>query len=268
MKDVGRAKLDRRPNCRRTDPIASHPLTNPIACRKTPQHEGGGGGRIAADESFELQRVGTFEHHPTRLRAPASRRTTISRSGRLYRGLAGFQSSSTSAPASPEKAGDYALHTTTKFFPPRAPDAADRRCKAFRSAPPRRVRPTLPSRPAQSGADRAGALDDASVMRLDRRIDQISPQATQPRQRAIFVRFREPAVADHVGGARPPVAQPDVMIFSLASFETDHLKSLDCRGVKIASHSKKSRCSVAASRPFLGGVGLCHESFRPVSVIR
>ena len=79
MKDVGRAKLDRRPNCRRTDPIASHPLTNPIACRKTPQHEGGGGGRIAADESFELQRVGTFEHHPTRLRAPASRRTTISR---------------------------------------------------------------------------------------------------------------------------------------------------------------------------------------------
>jgi hypothetical protein len=116
MKDVGRAMLDRRPNCRRTDPIASHPLTNPIACRKTSQHEGGGGGRIAADESFELQRVGTFEHHPARLRAPASRRTTISRSGRLYRGLAGFQSSSTSAPASPEKEGDYALHTTTKFF--------------------------------------------------------------------------------------------------------------------------------------------------------
>jgi hypothetical protein len=78
-------------------------------------------------------------------------------------------------------------------------------------------------------------------MRLDRRIDQISPQATQPRQRAILVRFREPAVADHVGGARPPVAQPDVMISSLASFETDHLKSLDCRGAKIASHSKKSR---------------------------
>ena len=128
-----------------------------------------------------------------------------------------------------------------KFFPPRAPDTADRRCKAFRSAPPRRVRPTLLSRPAQSGADRAGALDDASVMRLDRRIDQISAQVTQPRQRAILVRFREPAVADHVGGARPPVAQPDVMISSLASFETDHLKSLDCRGAKIASHSKKSR---------------------------
>jgi hypothetical protein len=112
MKDVGRAKLDRRPNCRRTDPITSHPLTkrtmvdiftrnrclwpwtkplspvssecdDPIACRKTRQHEGGGGGRIAADESFELQRVGTFEHHPARLRAPASCRTTISRSGRL-----------------------------------------------------------------------------------------------------------------------------------------------------------------------------------------
>jgi hypothetical protein len=25
------------------------------------------------------------------------------------------------------------------------------------------------------------------------------------------------------------------------AFETDHLKSLDCRGAKIASHSKKSR---------------------------
>jgi hypothetical protein len=64
---------------------------------------------------------------------------------------------------------------------------------------------------------------------------------SQPRQRTILVRFREPAVADHVGGPRPPVAQPDVRTSSLASFETDHLKSLDCRGAKFASHSRKSR---------------------------
>jgi hypothetical protein len=39
----------------------------------------------------------------------------------------------------------------------------------------------------------------------------------------------------------PRLLELTVPIFSLASFETDHLKSLDCRGAKIASHSKKSR---------------------------
>ena len=45
----------------------------------------------------------------------------------------------------------------------------------------------------------AGALDDAPVMRGDGGIDQIAAQRPQPRQRAILVRAREPAVADDVG---------------------------------------------------------------------
>jgi len=44
----------------------------------------------------------------------------------------------------------------------------------------------------------AGSLDDAPVMRVDRGIDQIAPQAPEPRQRAILVRAGEPAVADDV----------------------------------------------------------------------
>ena len=45
----------------------------------------------------------------------------------------------------------------------------------------------------------AGALDDAPVMRGDGGIDQIAAQPPQPRQGAILVRSREPAVADHIG---------------------------------------------------------------------
>jgi hypothetical protein len=43
-----------------------------------------------------------------------------------------------------------------------------------------------------------GALDDAPVMRVDRGIDQIAPQPTEPRQSAILVRAGKPAVADDV----------------------------------------------------------------------
>ena len=45
----------------------------------------------------------------------------------------------------------------------------------------------------------AGALDDAPVMRGDGGIDQVAAQPPQPRERAILVRAREPAVADDVG---------------------------------------------------------------------
>ncbi len=45
----------------------------------------------------------------------------------------------------------------------------------------------------------AGALDDAPMMDGDGRVDQIAPQRPEPRQRAILVRAREAAVADHVG---------------------------------------------------------------------
>ena len=45
----------------------------------------------------------------------------------------------------------------------------------------------------------AGALDDAPVMRGDGGIDEIAAQPPQPRQRAILVRAREPAVADDIG---------------------------------------------------------------------
>jgi hypothetical protein len=44
----------------------------------------------------------------------------------------------------------------------------------------------------------SGSLDDAPVMRGDGRIDQIAAQTAEPRQGAILVRSREPAVADHV----------------------------------------------------------------------
>ena len=46
----------------------------------------------------------------------------------------------------------------------------------------------------------AGALDDAAVMHGDRRVDQIAAQRPEPRQNAILVGPREPAVADHVRG--------------------------------------------------------------------
>ena len=45
----------------------------------------------------------------------------------------------------------------------------------------------------------AGALDDAAVMQGDGGIDQIAAQRPEPRQSAIFVRARQPAIADHVG---------------------------------------------------------------------
>ena len=44
----------------------------------------------------------------------------------------------------------------------------------------------------------AGALDDAAVMGGDGGIDQIAAQPPQPRERAILVRSREPAVADNI----------------------------------------------------------------------
>ena len=44
----------------------------------------------------------------------------------------------------------------------------------------------------------AGALDHASVMHGDGRIDQIAAERPKPRQGTILVRSGEPAVADHV----------------------------------------------------------------------
>ena len=44
----------------------------------------------------------------------------------------------------------------------------------------------------------AGALDDAPMMRVDGGVDQIAAQPPQPRQRAILVRPRKPAVADDI----------------------------------------------------------------------
>ncbi len=45
----------------------------------------------------------------------------------------------------------------------------------------------------------AGALDHAPVMDGDRGVDQVAAQSPQPRERAVLVRAREPAVADDVG---------------------------------------------------------------------
>ena len=45
----------------------------------------------------------------------------------------------------------------------------------------------------------ASALDDPSVVDGDRRIDQVATQRPEPRQNAILVRSREPAVADNIG---------------------------------------------------------------------
>ena len=44
----------------------------------------------------------------------------------------------------------------------------------------------------------AGALDDAAVMHGDRGIDQVAAQCPEPRQSAILVRSREPAITDHI----------------------------------------------------------------------
>ena len=45
----------------------------------------------------------------------------------------------------------------------------------------------------------AGALDDASVMHGDGRVDQVAAKRPKPRQHAVFVRPCEPAVAGDVG---------------------------------------------------------------------
>ncbi len=44
----------------------------------------------------------------------------------------------------------------------------------------------------------AGALDDAPMVHGDGRIDEVAAQRPEPRQRAVLVGAREPAVADHV----------------------------------------------------------------------
>ena len=44
----------------------------------------------------------------------------------------------------------------------------------------------------------AGALDDAAMMHGDCGINQIAAQRAQSRQSPIFVRAREPAIADHI----------------------------------------------------------------------
>jgi hypothetical protein len=44
----------------------------------------------------------------------------------------------------------------------------------------------------------AGALDDAAMVHGDCGIYQIAAQRAQSRQSSIFVRAREPAIADHI----------------------------------------------------------------------
>jgi hypothetical protein len=45
----------------------------------------------------------------------------------------------------------------------------------------------------------AGALDDAAMVHGDCGINWIAAQHAQSRQSSIFVRAREPAIADHIG---------------------------------------------------------------------
>jgi hypothetical protein len=49
-----------------------------------------------------------------------------------------------------------------------------------------------------------GALDDAPVMQGDGRIDQVAAQRPKPRQNAILIRPREPAVADDICDPESP----------------------------------------------------------------
>jgi hypothetical protein len=45
----------------------------------------------------------------------------------------------------------------------------------------------------------ARTLDDPSAVDGDRRIDEIAAQRAQPRQRAVFVRAGQPAIANDIG---------------------------------------------------------------------
>ena len=45
----------------------------------------------------------------------------------------------------------------------------------------------------------AGALDDASTVHGDDRVDQVAAKCPEPRKRAVFVRAGEPAIAGDVG---------------------------------------------------------------------
>jgi hypothetical protein len=55
------------------------------------------------------------------------------------------------------------------------------------------------SAPISRPAVVAGALDDATMMRGDRGINQIAAQPPQPRRGTILVHASEPAVADDIG---------------------------------------------------------------------
>jgi hypothetical protein len=44
----------------------------------------------------------------------------------------------------------------------------------------------------------AGAFDDAAMMHGDERVDQVAAERPEPRQNSIFVRTRQPAIADHI----------------------------------------------------------------------
>jgi hypothetical protein len=44
----------------------------------------------------------------------------------------------------------------------------------------------------------AGALDDAAMIHGDEGVDQVAAERPEPRQNSIFVRARQPAIADHI----------------------------------------------------------------------
>ena len=43
------------------------------------------------------------------------------------------------------------------------------------------------------------ASESTAMMHGDERVDQVAAERPEPRQNSIFVRAREPAIADHIG---------------------------------------------------------------------
>ena len=97
----------------------------------------------------------------------------------------------------------------------------------------------------------AGALDDASVMRGDGGIDQIAAQPPQPRQGAILVRAREPAVADDVRD-QDRSNLPGFGHGAPSRVMQNSMEPARSRRLLMASNrAKRSRCSQACSPGFM-----------------